>query len=50
MYSNPDRVLGEIKAIRTSVRRPEAMVDLYYISQELFYRARMEKRFFLSLL
>jgi len=45
MYSNPDRALGEIKAIRTSALRPGAMVDLYNISRELLYRARMEKRF-----
>ena len=45
MYSNPDRALSEIKAIRASVRRAEGKVDLHDISRELAYRARMEKRF-----
>ena len=45
MYSNPDHALGEIKSIRTSAPRLEAMVDLYNIFRELLYRARMEKWF-----
>lgn len=45
MYSNPDRALSEIKAIRTSARRAEGKADLHDISRELAYRARMKKRF-----
>jgi len=45
MYSNTDRALSEIKAIRASARRAEGKVDLHDISRELTYRARMEKRF-----
>lgn len=45
MYSNPDRALSEIKAIRTSARRAEGKANLHDISRELTYRARMEKRF-----
>jgi len=44
MHYNPDHALGEIKAIRPSVRRPEAKVDLHDIFWELAYKVRMEKR------
>lgn len=45
IYSNPDRALGEIKAIRPSAQRAEAMIDLHNISREFFYWAKMERRF-----
>ena len=45
MYYSPDRAHSEIKAIRAGVQKAEGKVDLYDISRELAYRARMMKRF-----
>ena len=45
IYSNPDHALGEIKVIRPSAQRAEAMIDLHNISREVLYWAKMERRF-----
>jgi len=45
MFSNADHALGGIKVIRASAQRPGWKVDLHKISQELVYKARMERWF-----